>query len=92
MPLCTKLLFVKTNASRQNIIGQEIKINVAGDGTEETSSEKILGIVGNHVVTWKNHLYGDNDNLGLMKELSKRLGMLRKLRRFLTQKKFKMVF
>ena len=87
----TKLLVVKTNASRQNLIGQEININVAGDDTEETSSEKILGVIVNNTATWKNHLYGDSDNLGLMKELSKRLGMLRKLRRFLTEKKFKMV-
>ena len=87
----TKFLVVKTSASRNNLIGEVIKINVDGDETEETSSEKILGIVVNNIATWKNHLYGDADNLGLMKELSKRLGMLRKLRRFLTEKKFKMV-
>ena len=87
----TKLLVVKTNASRNNLVGQEIQITVAEDVTEETSSEKILGVVVNNVATWKHHFYGDSDNLGLMKELSKRLGMLKKLRRFLTEKKFKMV-
>ena len=87
----TKFLVVKTSASRNNLIGEVIKINVDGDETEETSSEKILGIVVNNVATWKNHLYGDADNLGLMKELSKRVGMLRKLRRFLPEKKFRMV-
>ena len=87
----TKLLVVKTNASRNNLVGQDIQITVAEDVTEETSSEKILGVVVNDVATWKNNFYGDSDNLGLMKELSNRLGMLKKLCRFLTEKKFMMV-
>ena len=41
VPLCTKLLIVRTNASRHKLIGQEIKINVAVDDTEETSSGKL---------------------------------------------------
>ena len=54
-------------------------------------SEKLLGLVVNDTFTWKNHLYGDEDNLGLLKDLSKRAGMLKNLRKFLPNKKFKQV-
>ena len=55
------------------------------------SREKLLGIVINKYGTWKNHLQGDDENIGHLKELSKRIGMLRKLRKFLPNSRFKMI-
>lgn len=48
-------------------------------------------MVVNDVATWKHHFYGDEDNLGLLKELSKRLGVLKKLSSFLPENKLRMV-
>ena len=39
----------------------------------------ILGIVINNSLTWKNHLYGDSENDGLIPQLAKRIGILKKL-------------
>ena len=63
------------------------------DGREkvETESEKLLGIVINNSCTWKNHLYGDADNKGLVTQLSQRVGIIRRLKKFLPTPKFKQI-
>ena len=71
-----------TRANRISIIEKENihpNINLCGDTIKETTSEKILGVVVNNTITWKNHLYDDNDNEGLIPGLSKRIGMLKKI-------------
>ena len=45
----------------------------------------------NNSCNWKNHLYGDADNIGLLKELSKRVGVLKRLRNFIPDKKFRQI-
>ena len=45
----------------------------------------------NNSCNWKNHLYGDADNAGLLKELSKRVGVLKRLRNFIPDKKFRQI-
>ena len=40
-------------------------------------------------MTWKNHLYGDKENPGLLKQLSQRIGILKKLRKLKPENKFK---
>ena len=42
-------------------------------------------------MTWNNHLYGDSDNEGLIPGLSKRVGMLRKIRNFIPNRKFSQI-
>ena len=54
-----------------------MKIVVDNQEIRETSSEKLLGLVINNTLTWKNHLYGDGENEGLLQQLTKRLGMLK---------------
>ena len=44
----------------------EVKITIADKEVNETSSEKLLGVIINNELTWKNHLYGDKENEGLM--------------------------
>ena len=56
---------------------------------KESESEKLLGLVVNNTVTLKNHLYGNEDEEGLLKNLSKRIGMLKKMRRLLPDNKFR---
>ena len=77
----TKLLMLGTRANRINkIVKQNIHpcIDVCWDCIEETTSEKILGVVVNNTITCKDHLYEDNE--GLIPGLTKCIGMLKKIK------------
>ena len=88
----TKLLLITTNANRSTKLdGNPKSVVVNGEIKEESVSEKLLGLVINNSCTWKNHLYGDADNIGLLKELSKRVGVLKRLRNFIPDKKFRQI-
>ena len=89
----TKLLVIGTSSNRKSKLGDRIiKLIVDGHETEECESEKLLGLVINQFGTWKNHLHGDGgDNKGLLKDLSKRVGMLKQLRKNLSISRFKML-
>ena len=54
------------------------------NSSTEYASEKLLGLVVNNIRTWRNHL-------GLLTLLSKRVGILRKLRMYLPDTKFRMI-
>ena len=49
----------------------------------------MLGILVNDSLTWKNHLYGDEEHPGLISDLSKRTGVLKILRKYLPDTKFR---
>ena len=85
----TKLLTIATSANRRNKLENDLQIEIQNKVTEETSSEKLLGIVVNNLGTWKKHFYGDEENKGLLKELSCRMGMLKKIRKFLPAIRFR---
>ena len=55
----TKLLLITSRANRSaKLIGNPKSIVVNDELKQETSSEKLLGIVVNNSCNWKNHLYG----------------------------------
>ena len=85
----SKLMIIGTKKLRSLKVDNELKIKVDGKEIVETSSEKLLGVVINNELTWKTHLYGDKDNEGLIQQLSKRLGMLKRLARFMSKDKLK---
>ena len=88
----TKLVVVGTRENRESKLKDKVvELIVDGHETTESDSEKLLGIVINKFGTWKNHLHGDDDNIGLLKDLSKRTGILRKLRKFIPDDRFKMI-
>ena len=60
----SKFLMIGTNQLRRSRINKEFKIVVDNQEVPETSSEKLLGVVINNTLTWKNHLYGDDENEG----------------------------
>ena len=78
----SKFLMVGTSQLRKSKIKKEFKIVVDNQEIQETSSEKILGVIVNNVLTWKNHLYGDEENEGLIQQLSKRVGMLKMMSKY----------
>ena len=85
----TKLLVTGTRANRRSKLNSIPNIEVCDDTITESSSEKLLGVVVNNNITWKNHLFGNHEEEGLLKNLSKRIGMLKRLRHHLPNDKFK---
>ena len=86
----TKLLILGTAQMKAaKALNEDMKIVVDGKEVIESSSEKLLGLIINNKITWKNHLYGDENNMGLVPQLSKRLGMLKRLSRYMSKEKLK---
>ena len=80
--MCPPLLVIGTKELRKaNLIDQNksLEIEVAGHTVKESDSERLLGLVVNNTMTWKNHLYGNIDNKGLITKLSQRAGIIQKL-------------
>ena len=90
----TKLMIMTTAANRASKItstNTSFQVSVCGDVKGETKNEKLLGLVVNNQLNWKNHLYGDEENIGLLKELSKRIGMLKQIRKYVSKAVFKLI-
>ena len=64
---------------------------VCGQHIRESESEKLLGVVVNNTGTWKHLLYGNEEEPGLVKQLSKCLGILKRIRQYMPGDKFRMV-
>ena len=84
-----KFMIIGTKQLRASKLTDEAKIVVDNKEIAETCSEKLLGVVINNELTWKNHLYGDKENDGLVQQLSKRIGMLKKISRYMSREKLK---
>ena len=84
----SKLLVLGTREMRlAKLDRNDMEIVVDGKLVTESSSEKLLGLVMNNNLTWKNHLYGDGENTGLIPQLARRLGMLKRLAKFMSKEK-----
>ena len=75
----SKLVIAGTKQLRTSKELSATTIDIDGDIIEDTSSEKLLGVIINNELTWKNHLYGDQDSEGLVPQLSKRIGVMKQL-------------
>ena len=97
----TKLLIIGTSQRRRSKLeaqGKVLRVNVAGATIEETKSEKLLGIIVNNEMTFREHLYGEqwrenkeDNHQGLIPQLAKRIGILRRLVHLMPPHTFKMV-
>ena len=81
----SKILIVSTKQLRRARLRNKLAIVVDQDIIEETTSEKLLGVVVNNTLTWKEHLYGDNENEGLITQLKKRVGTLKRLAKYMSK-------
>ena len=81
----TKLMVIATNQLRRSRFrDQNMQVTVCGAEIEDTKSEKLLGLVLNNELSWKDYLYGETwrpeDNArGLIPQLSQRVGILSKI-------------
>ena len=91
----TKLLIIGTNMNRKIKLERRnlsLKVNICGEVKHESTSEKLLGIVINNTATFKHHMYGDEENQGLMKQLSTRVGIIKKLRKYLPPARLRVLY
>ena len=79
----SKLLVIGTSKLRASKITGETKIVVDNQEIVDSSSEKLLGVIVNNELTWKNHLYGDEENEGLIHQLGKRIGLMKMMARYM---------
>ena len=86
----SKLMVIGTRKLRTQKLHEEMQIEVDGKEITESESEKLLGVVINNELTWSNHLYGDEENEGLVPQLSKRLGILKKLSTRMSKKRLRL--
>ena len=87
----SKILIVGTKQLKRKRLKNKLAIVVDQDIIEETTSEKLLGVVVNNNLTWKEHLYGDNENEGLITQLKKRVGTLKRLAKYMSKKRLSML-
>ena len=85
----SKLLIIGTQQLRCSKTLNKISIDVKGEPIQESNSEKLLGLVINNQLTWKDFLYGDQNNQGLVPQLSKRVGMLKSLSKHIEKENLK---
>ena len=85
----TKLLILGTNQLRNNLLAQEtVSVEVCGSIVQETSSERLLGLVVNNRLTWSDYVVGNDSTSGLVTQLNKRVGLLSKLCHLMPKDKF----
>ena len=94
----TKLLLIGTKQlKRAKLNGPDkIKIKVCGVDVEESESEKLLGLVINNNLTWSDYLHGEqwrtsNNFPGLIPQLSRRIGLLKRVVHLMPAQRFKLV-
>ena len=89
----TNLLILGTRANRKlkvednNDLNTEVMVDQRL--VSAVRSEKLLGVIVNDNLNWKNHLNGNNDHCGLIVDLSRRIGVLKQLRNYLPASKFR---
>ena len=93
----SKLLVVGTKelrAARLEAANKILSVHVCGQEIIETSDEKLLGIVMSNNLTWNTQLYGNKLQgkeklVGLVPQLSQRVGMLKTLSKVMTKEQLR---
>ena len=87
----TKLLVLGTmGLKKSKLESRTLTVKLGENIVEETSDEKLLGILMSNSLSWNKYPYGNKKQgkekvIGLIPKLSQRVGMLSKLNRYMTQ-------
>ena len=92
----TKLLIMSTKelrSSKLTTIDRSIDIKVCNKAVKESVSERLLGLTVQNDLSWSAHLYGNGlsgkeKTVGLLTQLSQRVGILKRLKSFTQPKQF----
>ena len=75
---------------------KKVQIEVCGQTVVESKSEKLLGLIVNNQLTWKEYLHGEHwrekgNASGLIPQLGQRVGLLRRVVHLMPKKKFRTI-
>ena len=92
----TKLLIISTKELRRSkltSVNKSVNISVCGKSISESKSERLLGLTIRNDLSWADHLYGNglsgkDKTIGLLSQLSQRVGILKKLKHFTRPNQF----
>ena len=90
----TKLLVVGTKELRKSKLNNGadvIEIEVDGHKVTESQSERLLGVLINNTMTWQNHLFGNEENKGLIPKLSQRATIIWRLSRMMPKERLNII-
>ena len=73
---------------------RKLQVRVGNQTIEESNNEKLLGITMSNNMTWHSLLYGNKltgseKEIGLLKQLSQRIGMLKQLNKYMSKAQLK---
>ena len=87
----SKLMVIGTRRMRNQKLDRTMSMSITVDGKEvvESVSEKLFRVIVNNELTWKAHLYGDEENEGLVPQLSQRVGILKQLSKHMSKNRLK---
>ena len=85
----SKIIIPGHHKLKESLGYHNLEIEVGGHKIRESYSEKLLGVVINNKMTFKNHMHGDENNKGLLRKLSKSVGIIRKLSKSVSNDKLK---
>ena len=83
----SKVLVPGTSKLKRIRLQNNVQIYINGQLVSESSSEKVLGVILNNEMTFRHHLYGNDEHEGLIPQLSKRAGVLTKLSKIISPEK-----
>jgi hypothetical protein len=92
----TKLLIISTKELRTSKLtsaNKFVELSVCGKTVHESRSEHLLGLTVRNDLSWADHLYGNgltgkDKTIGLLSQLSQRVGILKKLKPFTKPSQF----
>lgn len=95
----TKLLIMSTKElrlSKLDSINKSLEVKVCNKIVKESTSERLLGLTIQNDLSWTAHLYGNglsgkDKTIGLLSQLSQRIGILKKVKPFMKPKQFNSV-
>ena len=87
----SKLMVIGTSALRRLKIPDQMSIIIDGKVVNESEDERLLGVRMNNSLTWKSHLYGDENRsvVGLIQQLSQRVGVLKRISHKMSSERLK---
>ena len=72
----TKFMVIGTPKLKKNRQNLDFWIHIDNEQISKSQSKKVLGVVLNNEMSFKNHLYGNEDNDGLITDLKRRVGII----------------
>ena len=86
----SRLLTIGTKKLKCSTRFDNFSINIDQQEITASNCEKLLGVMIDDDLTWRSQLHGEGENEGLIVQLSKRLGIMKQLKKYMSKDKLKL--